>query len=159
MTQPMKRTRALDRIAEMGGNPTNQVKALQNLLHAEEGGQTPASSAVLAPVVVPPVTPAPAPSIAAAPAPASMPPAATHAAAAQISSQEEAPQTSQRTSVLLTGVELDILDRMRGMRLPSRVRLNDSDIIRAAMQHLNTLTDAQIAEILSRTAPLRRGRK
>ena len=66
---------------------------------------------------------------------------------------------SQRTSVLLTASELDILDRLRGMRLPNRVRLNDSDMIRAALQHLNRLTDAQIAEILARTAPLRRGRK
>lgn len=156
MAQPMKRARALDRMAESGVSPTNQVKALQSLLNADEEGQAPASAAARAPVATPPAAPPPAPFIAAAPAPApaSMPPAAAH-----VSHQEEAPQTSQRTSVLLTGVELDILDRMRGMRLPNRVRLNDSDIIRAAMQHMNTLTDAQIAEILSRTAPLRRGRK
>ncbi|WP_341702069.1 hypothetical protein [Ferrovibrio sp.] len=134
--------RALDRLKQ-AADPTSQITAFHGRLEAGQGVPQPAA---------PPVNPK-------APTAAVVPAASPPAAIAPVADHSPEPPASQRTSVLLTGVELDILDRMRGMRLPNRVRLNDSDIIRAAMQHLNTLTDAQIAEILSRTAPLRRGRK
>lgn len=145
--------RALERLKEQGADPTSRIQAYQGSLEAGQEGSTQTTETATANVPNPPAIPIP-PTQAAVPRvvpPAQLTPVADVVA-------PELP-SSQRTSVLLTSTELDILDRFRGMRLPNRVRLNDSDIIRAAMQHLNTLTDAQIAEILSRTAPLRRGRK
>lgn len=145
--------RALDRLKERGGGSSAEVLALREQVEGGQGGASPEQArapAQPAPTQPPAQTSSPAP-IASIPVQKPQPVASEPELAAL--------PASQRTSVLLTASELDILDRLRGMRLPNRVRLNDSDMIRAALQHLNRLTDAQIAEILARTAPLRRGRK